>query len=295
MSDGEIMELPTLEVRMEALCVAFDRIVAVTETFAAGQRDLIDKIEAITATTYAMPVVHPDLQRIVDEQQPMLMGVMPVLHPDLQWLVNKQQPMSMPAPQPSVLLELLPLPPPAAAVAPPPELPAPQQSVQPSAAAAPVLISISVELPPTPIASPSSTLFTVTSAGELGLDPCGDDGGNLVGVADGRQATCLHGVPLPAGSSSCHGCHWSDWRVNFVTTSSVDASPFFIGSAASVFFRPPFLIKEGKYYKSSLFPRNLEEILRTTSRFKATRKLLHATDQIVPTILACNQTRKSPS
>jgi hypothetical protein len=57
-------------------------------------------------------------------------------------------------------------------------------------------------------------------------------------------------VLLPVGSSSCHGCHWPEWRVKFVTISSVDASPFFIGSVASVFFRPQFLIKEGKDYKS---------------------------------------------
>jgi hypothetical protein len=97
---------------------------------------------------------------------------------------------------------------------------------------------------------------------------------------------CLLGV-LPAGSSSCHGYHLPEWRVKFVTTSSVDASPFFIGSAASVFFRPLFLIKEAKDYKSSLFPwetggNSAHHII--TSRFKATRKLLHATDQIVPTI-----------
>jgi hypothetical protein len=97
-------------------------------------------------------------------------------------------------------------------------------------------------------------MFTAASAGKLGLDPCGNDGGNLVGVADGKQTTCLHGVLLPAGSSSCHGCHWPEWRVKFVTTGSVDASPFFIGNAALVFFRTPFLIKERKDYKSSLFP-----------------------------------------
>jgi hypothetical protein len=52
MSDGEITELPTLEARMEVLCAALDRIIVMTETFAAGQQDLIDKIEAITATAY---------------------------------------------------------------------------------------------------------------------------------------------------------------------------------------------------------------------------------------------------
>jgi hypothetical protein len=82
------------------------------------------------------------------------MDGLPALHPHLQQIVDEQQPMSMdilPAPQLSVLLELLLPPSPAAAVVPtvlPSKPPPPQQSVQPSAqpsvAAAPALISISM-------------------------------------------------------------------------------------------------------------------------------------------------------
>jgi hypothetical protein len=58
-------------------------------------------------------------------------------------------------------------------------------------------MSISVQLPPAPAAPPPSTLFIVASVGEPSLDPCGDNGGNLVGVADRKQVICLHGVLLP--------------------------------------------------------------------------------------------------
>jgi hypothetical protein len=56
-------------------------------TIAAGllqiadeQRDLIDKIQAITATTYEMPTLRPYPQRAVNEQHATLM---PALHQDL--------------------------------------------------------------------------------------------------------------------------------------------------------------------------------------------------------------------
>jgi hypothetical protein len=37
----------------------------------------------------AMPTLHPDLQRIGDEQQPMSMDGLPALHPDLQQIIDK--------------------------------------------------------------------------------------------------------------------------------------------------------------------------------------------------------------
>jgi hypothetical protein len=37
-----------------------------------------------------MSVLDPDLQWIIDEQQPISMGVMLMHHPDLQWLINEQ-------------------------------------------------------------------------------------------------------------------------------------------------------------------------------------------------------------
>jgi hypothetical protein len=40
----------------------------------------------------------------------------------------------------------------------------------------------------------------------------------------------------------------------FITTSSVDALTFFIGSTALAFFMPSFIVKEGKDYKAYLFP-----------------------------------------
>jgi hypothetical protein len=55
--------------------------------------ELRAKVEKIVATV--LPVLHPDLQRIVDEQQPMSMDVLPALQSDLQRIVDEQQPMSM--------------------------------------------------------------------------------------------------------------------------------------------------------------------------------------------------------
>jgi hypothetical protein len=52
-----------------------------------------------------LPALHPNLQRIVDEQQPMSM--LPAFHPDLQQVVDKQQATSAAAPQPAVQSELL--------------------------------------------------------------------------------------------------------------------------------------------------------------------------------------------
>jgi hypothetical protein len=54
-----------------------------------------------------LPALHPDLQRIVDEQQPMSMDVLPAFHPDLQQVIDKQQATSTSAPQPAVQSELL--------------------------------------------------------------------------------------------------------------------------------------------------------------------------------------------
>jgi hypothetical protein len=56
--------------------------------------------------------LHPDLQRVVDEQQPMWMDVLPALHPDPQQVVDEQLASSMPTPQPVDMLELQPPPPP---------------------------------------------------------------------------------------------------------------------------------------------------------------------------------------
>jgi hypothetical protein len=55
----------------------------------------------------AMPTLHPDLQWIGDEQQPMSMDGLPALHPDLQQIIDKQQATSTSAPQPAVQSALL--------------------------------------------------------------------------------------------------------------------------------------------------------------------------------------------
>jgi hypothetical protein len=70
-------------------------------------RTKVDKIAAIV-----LPALHPNLQRIVDEQQPMSMDVLPALHPDLQRVFNEQLASLMLTPQQVDMLELLPLPPP---------------------------------------------------------------------------------------------------------------------------------------------------------------------------------------
>jgi hypothetical protein len=57
-----------------------------------------------------LSALHPDLQRTVDEQQPMSMDVLLTLHPDLQQVLDEQQATSMLAPHPAVPLELLPAP-----------------------------------------------------------------------------------------------------------------------------------------------------------------------------------------
>jgi hypothetical protein len=54
-----------------------------------------------------LPALHPDLQSIIDEQQPMSMDVLPAFHPDLQQVVDKQQAPSAAVPQPVVQSELL--------------------------------------------------------------------------------------------------------------------------------------------------------------------------------------------
>jgi hypothetical protein len=70
--------------------------------------ELRAKVDKIAATV--LPALHLNLQRIVDEQQPMSMDVLSVFHPDLQ-RVDKQLVSSMPTPQPVDMLELLPPPP----------------------------------------------------------------------------------------------------------------------------------------------------------------------------------------
>jgi hypothetical protein len=71
--------------------------------------ELRAKVDKIAATV--LPALHPDLQRIVDEQQPMSMDMLPALHPNLQWVIDKQPASSMSTPQPVDMLELLPPPP----------------------------------------------------------------------------------------------------------------------------------------------------------------------------------------
>jgi hypothetical protein len=44
-------------------------------------------VQLLLETMDVMSTLHPDLQRIVDEQQLMLMDVLPALHPDLQWII----------------------------------------------------------------------------------------------------------------------------------------------------------------------------------------------------------------
>jgi hypothetical protein len=59
------------------------------------QQDLIYKMEVIAAVLHEMPMLHPDLQRIVDEQHPISMDGLPALHLNLQWIIDEQQLMSM--------------------------------------------------------------------------------------------------------------------------------------------------------------------------------------------------------
>jgi hypothetical protein len=64
-------------------------------------------VQSLLEMMDTMPMLHPDLQSIVDEQQPMSMDVLPAFHPDLQQVVDKQQATSAAAPQPVVQSELL--------------------------------------------------------------------------------------------------------------------------------------------------------------------------------------------
>jgi hypothetical protein len=52
-------------------------------------------VQSLLETMDVMPTLHPDLQRIGDEQQPMSMDGLPALHLDLQRIIDEQQPMSM--------------------------------------------------------------------------------------------------------------------------------------------------------------------------------------------------------
>jgi hypothetical protein len=69
-------------------------------------------MEVTAAALHEMLTLHPDLQQIVDEQQPMSMDVLSALHPVLQQIVDEQQALLMLTLQLAVPLELLPLPPP---------------------------------------------------------------------------------------------------------------------------------------------------------------------------------------
>jgi hypothetical protein len=44
-------------------------------------------MQLLLETMDVMSALHPNLQRIVDEQQLMSMDVLPALHPDLQWII----------------------------------------------------------------------------------------------------------------------------------------------------------------------------------------------------------------
>jgi hypothetical protein len=52
-------------------------------------------VQSLLETMDTMPTLHPDLQGISDEQQPMAMDGLSALHPNLQRIVDEQQPMSM--------------------------------------------------------------------------------------------------------------------------------------------------------------------------------------------------------
>jgi hypothetical protein len=58
----------------------------------------INPVQPLLETMDMLPTLHPDLQWVVDKQQPMSIDVLPALHPDLQWVVDKQQPMSIDVP-----------------------------------------------------------------------------------------------------------------------------------------------------------------------------------------------------
>jgi hypothetical protein len=64
-------------------------------------------VQSPLETMDAMLTLHPDLQRIGDEQQPMSMDGLSALHPDLQQIIDKQHAMSTLAPQPAVQSALL--------------------------------------------------------------------------------------------------------------------------------------------------------------------------------------------
>jgi hypothetical protein len=93
----------------------------------------------------------------------------------------------------------------------------------------------------------------ITSASELGLDPCADNNGVLVGVTDEKQVACLHGELLPAGGDLCHGYHRPEWRADFAT---VDVSMRQHSSSAALLQRSschPSLSRKEKIYKACLF------------------------------------------
>jgi hypothetical protein len=114
-----------------------------------------------------LSALHPDLQRTVDEQQPMSMDVLPTLHPDLQQVLDEQQATLMLAPHPAVPLELLPAP---ALIPSPP-------SASTSAVAAPMLVMLELPTPscPTSVIALTSPPATPPSApNPVALPPCAE-------------------------------------------------------------------------------------------------------------------------
>jgi hypothetical protein len=96
---------------MEELRAKVDKIAAtVLPAFHLDLQRIIDEQQPMSMDV--LPTLHSDLQRIVNEQQPMSMDVLPTLHPDLQRVVDKKMASSMPQLQPQDMLELLPPPPP---------------------------------------------------------------------------------------------------------------------------------------------------------------------------------------
>jgi hypothetical protein len=76
------------------------------------------------------------------------------------------------------------------------------------------------------------------------------------------------GTRLSVGDDPCHGCHRPGWRVDFITTGSVDASALFISSTASAFFMPSFMSWKEKITRHACFHGYQEEILWKVEGYK---------------------------
>jgi hypothetical protein len=210
-SDKKDRKAMTSEEKHEEWCNMIGMLTTIHDDLQTiGDQDLIDKMEVMVAIRSLSMVDYPIVNCFdhhLDEQEVKL--PMPPLPPGLPSSINLQRRCSQP------LLSLITM-----------------KTATPAPRAEIALVRV------------KQIKEVVASAGELGLDPCADDGGILVGVTDEEQVTRLHGELLPVSGGPCHGCHRPRWRADFVTTGSVDASASFISNTTSVFFMSSFVVKE---------------------------------------------------